>query len=384
MSLLLSPEAIENYAIDFTVKVTNEAFEHKESLNGNDLVHLTPVKQVNIGILTALSQKWIKTAEAFHSPYFNFAHPDVKQALQHLLNTASRHIEVKKHDLSPLLKNAVIEALTLLVNPLTFFEQKVDSFLNTGFSSKEASQLIKQTQIHQGVARALSLRLEESPHSSASTVLAKQWLSELLEKDTLLDPVDNTIAQFSVVQPLQIAVKEVPAPAAFAAEEKSFFDSLFDGEVIEKPTAPPIQPRTPSPEPVQPQVVVEPQHVQTAQAPVIPPQTSKAATLEAETINSRYKVDMPEVSDAGKFGHVQVKVDSISKGLSIGQRFMFINQLFHGNSDEFEQAVNELDHAPGLKEATQLIHHTLAGRFGWDLKGEAETELLTIVKRRFN
>ncbi len=402
MSLLLTPEAIENYADQFANKVVEEAYKSTPALTGNDLLKLTPVKQVNIGILGRLAGRWEKTAEAFKSPYFDFGHPEVIQALRHLLNTASRHISIQKQDLIPLLKEATRDALSLLTDPGHSFEKRIDAFVNSGFSSVEAGMLIQQTHIHSGIAKSLLHKLQESPHESVSTVLAKQWLSELLESDTLLDPTDAYISQFSEVYPLNITPKKEEPVVKTPVPEKSFFDSVFE-EANTPVTPKPVQetfdykartvqveeqPRTvikealptAPPEPEARPVVTRPVVAETV--PVSAP-APKVVAPEAETINNRFRVEVPEVSDAGKFGHVQVKVENIGKGLSIGQRFMFINQLFNGNPDEFAQAIEELESAGSLDKALYLLSRKFSIKYGWNPKGDAETELTTIVKRRF-
>ncbi len=381
MTLLLSPEAVKTYAEQFTEKVIADAYPDAGSLTGEDLLKLTPVRQVNIGILNQLADRWEKTAQAFESPYFDFGHPEVREALRHLLNTASRHISLKKEDLRPLLAAATADALQLLLDPQSFLEGRIHAFVDTGFSAREADLLIRQVHIHGGLVRALALRLQESPVESVSTVLAKQWLAELIQTNTLLDPVESYVSQFSEVYPLKIVNRAAPAarPEPVPTVEKSFFDTVFENE---RPVAaaPRVTPAAAAPAPAPAQ---QPAYQPPARPAETPPAVHKAP--EAETINNRYKVEVPEVTDAGKFGHVQVKVESISKGLSLGQRFMFINQLFDGRAEEFTSAMEALDQAPDLAHARRLIDETFAARYGWNLKGgEAENELLTIVKRRFS
>ena len=78
-----------------------------------------------------------------------------------------------------------------------------------------------------------------------------------------------------------------------------------------------------------------------------------------------------------------MKVESIAGSIPLGQRFMFVNQLFNKSSDHFEKAIYELDAVKSFEEAQNLIWHRYASKYAWDVNGEAVTALLAIVKRKF-
>ena len=72
-------------------------------------------------------------------------------------------------------------------------------------------------------------------------------------------------------------------------------------------------------------------------------------------------------------------LDNLSKAIGVNDRFLFIRELFDGNSDSYNQAISKIDEAQSFSDARALMI-TLAGDKS---ESEAGKQLLDLVKRKF-
>ncbi len=363
----LNSIALNQYSARFTTTVLNEVYRSQDVITGAGLLKLTPVRQVNLGILNRLFEEWKSNAEAFRSPYFDFSNDEVKSALEEFMNTASQHIAVRRADLEPLLSESVKESLTLLLAPAAYFEGKIRAVADAEFTHAKAEQLVKYTHIHRGIAEALLARLTDSGSDSVYQTQAVSWLYEFKDNADLIDDTEEHLLQLSEIFPVNLSelkIEDSSKSVQHTHKHESFFDSAFSA--LEPSTARPAAPRA---EPA---------------SAVISEIVAKAnAGGERDSLNNRFKVELPKPSDDKAYGSVPLKVDNIAGSIPLGQRFMFVNQLFDRNSEHFDKAIYELDRVKSFEEAENLIWHRYASKYAWDVNGEAVTALLAIVKRKF-
>ena len=70
---------------------------------------------------------------------------------------------------------------------------------------------------------------------------------------------------------------------------------------------------------------------------------------------------------------------NLSKAIGINDRFLFIRDLFDGNSDSYNQAISKIDEAQSFSDARALMI-TLAGNKS---ESDAGKQFLDLVKRKF-
>jgi hypothetical protein len=365
----LNSIALNQYATRFSTTVLNEVYRSQNIVTGAGLLKLTPVRQVNLGILNRVFEQWKGNAEAFRSPFFDFENEEVKQALEGFMNTVSQHISVKRSDLEPLLIDSVKDALKLLFTPGTYFEEKLRAS-DSEFTQEKAESLVKYTHIHRAMGEALLQKLVESGSDSIYQTQAVSWIYEIKGNTELLDDKEPYLIQFAEVFPLNLSEllpreESRSTPSAVKPEARSFFDSAFGDSETAKPAAPPQR--------AEPGVAVLSEIV-----------AKTNASSEKESLNNRFRVETPKADDEKAYGTIPVRVESIAASIPLGQRFMFVNQLFSKNSEHFEKAIYELDTVKSYAEAKDLIWHRYASKYAWDVNGEAVTALLNIVKRKFN
>lgn len=375
MSQKINPIALQQYVISFTTQILTDFYATNATASGTDLLKITPLRQINLGIISRLFESWKSTSQAFRSPYFNFESGEVKEAMETFMNVVSQHIAIKKDDLQPLLTEATQDALVLLFAPDEYFETKLRALPSFTFTTDHADKLVKYTHIHNSIAKALADRLHTGNVESVYANEVLRWLDELLATNTGLDATDQYIEQFSSVKeltPSKILRNPIPVvetPVARQAENRSFFETVLGEKEIAKPqvvTAPPL-----------------PNSEEESRIGKNIRRNSDNSHVEG-SLNHRFKVEMPEPTDDNKYGNVKLKVESIGNSIALGQRFMFINQLFDGSKDDFEQAVTEIDNSHTLENALNMVTQRLAQKYNWNLKDDAVIDLLTIVKRKFS
>jgi len=204
-----------------------------------------------------------------------------------------------------------------------------------------------------------------SQHISLRREDLEPWLQEAVRKalapfeagEAASPESELRLRQFSEVLPLRLPDAEKPEPVREEAP-LSFFDWADEPAPAPKPGTP----------------------VTEAVTPVL--KTEEKPT-EPQSINSRHKVEIPATPEELLYGSVHVRIDNIGRNIPLGQRFMFVGQLFNGDFEAFSRAVEALDKAEGWDHAYGVLTGELAPQYGWDLKSEAVKELVTLLRRRF-
>ena len=100
----------------------------------------------------------------------------------------------------------------------------------------------------------------------------------------------------------------------------------------------------------------------------------KAAT----TLNDRFEKGNKSQTLAEK---LQRKVNkSIEASLTLNEKFMFQNNLFHGDNSRMKQAFAAIDEAESLQEA---LNKANTFNDGWDMDSEEVEAFMGVLERRF-
>jgi hypothetical protein len=99
----------------------------------------------------------------------------------------------------------------------------------------------------------------------------------------------------------------------------------------------------------------------------------------------------PEVKPFGKpktekeaksIGGLRKPILDLQKSISINDKFRFINELFEGNSTEFNVALNQINSCPAFEEADRYVSN-VKRIYQWKDDSEAVSIFLDLVERRF-
>ena len=335
----INHQVLDNYSKAYADLLLQKSFKKGNSIIGEEILGFSPIKQINYFILKILFDKWKSEINSLRSPYFDYENAEVKKATQSLMNVLSRNILVKKDDFKNLLEEAVYSTLLLIFSPYEFFVQEISRPDVQQVSISDLMNIRKYVKINSLLLDAYIERFESDGIQAVFSDDAVKIFDEVCEtiKDT---PEDFEAYQEEFSQVLKLDLNEVYSELNPAAER-----------VTEK----------------------EPQE---AIADSINDKFKSSSQTLLDTLDSERKEALIDI-------HEKKPLDGLKKSITINQRFMFENDLFSGDKDEFEMVVNYLDNCTSNKEAMEFINENYVEKKNWDLEKEEVVEFLTVVNKRF-
>jgi hypothetical protein len=87
---------------------------------------------------------------------------------------------------------------------------------------------------------------------------------------------------------------------------------------------------------------------------------------------SMHKKDLSSVLQTRSIKDIEAAID-------VNERFLFIRELFNGDSELYSKTIRNLNSAGNFNEAFNYIHQT----YTWNLESETAQHLLDLVRRRY-
>lgn len=316
----ISLEAIALYSDAYAEKVLKKAFATNQKIDGKEILALCDVQQINLFIVRELFKAWREEFKKLKSPYFDYEHANVKEALENFMSVLSKNIAITRQHFAPLLKKAVSQTVLLVLDPYDYFSMII-SGSNNKLDVTAFREEIKYLKINKAPLEKLLERLEEKKVKEITGNEAFAVLDQILEEVNFSpEDVDEYIHKFSSVEAL------VP--------EKFYFKKLTEPE---KPVAAKA----------------------TVQKPVL--------------------VDAPSAPKA-VVDNFQ-KIQRIKERLTINQKFMFTKVLFGGDFESFSKTIEELDQQQNITSALQYLEKLYRD---WDKESEEFHEFMEMVEKRFS
>lgn len=208
------------------------------------------------------------------------------------------------------------------------------------YSILEGIKEIESEQIRQMNARLVE-RQDELSHLS---VLLDQYqrMAEACKKDILA-----TKQEIENSEPL-LSQKEEEKEAVLQKEPEPIIEEPVQKDEIKSPTEPVCE--EPVKEPVQ----------KTAEAPQSAPVMAKGNV----SLN-----DLLEKKNLSDF----------RKAFSLNDRFRFRRDLFHGNEEQMNQVIADLNQIDSLEEALRFIDTNLS----WDMNNETVADFIKLLEKRY-
>lgn len=320
----ISLEAIALYSDAYADKVLKRAFAAKDKISGPEILALCDVHQINLFVVRELFKTWKEEIKKLKSPYFDYDHPDVKEALENFMGILSKNIAIDKQHFAPLLKKAVSQSVLIVLSPYDYFSMLV-SGTNNKMNVASFREEIKYLKINRAPLERMLQKLEEKKLKEVSGNEAFAILDQILEEVNFTpEDVDGYIEQFSQI--------EVFHPEKFYV----------------KKTQQPVR--------TEPVAVNKPKVVNQ-------PVTQQPAPTKVNTINSTQKIPR------------------IKERLTINQKFMFTKILFKGDFEVFSKVIDELDQQSNMPAALQYLEKYYTA---WDKESPEFHEFMEIVERRFS
>lgn len=376
----LDLSAIESYGHQYAKKVCDDFFNRTTTINGQQILKLSNVAQVNMFVVSDLFERWKTDTEVYKSSYFNFESEEVKIGLKTFMNIASRHIMVKREDFEPILSRAVSRTLMLLLDPIKHFDDFVRESPDFTLTKERLAQLTKYTKINGQVSKALIEKLGDEEKTYVTTAL--NWLNDINKKGEFENP-DKYLEMLSTIVPLRkddfvkLTTKQAVEDSVTMKMSQSFFDIEHDEEALDDEDAP-----LPTVVQVQARFVQE---------------VTKSPTIKLpglDRLNDTFTDDLPTVNDLLKNETIGNQtplsdlafsrpIKSIVDGVSLNQKFVFIGKLFEGDITAYNKAVEDLDNCLNFAEAKNLMNKALAPKYNWIMAAEEANDFLEVVGRKF-
>ncbi|HLL93708.1 MAG TPA: hypothetical protein VK404_01930 [Spirosoma sp.] len=430
MSNKFNAHALTEYSKAYARRTASDFYQQHHTINGRQLLSLAPISQINLFVISSLSDKWRADAEKFRSPYFDFTDPDVQEALENFMNIVSQHISVRREHLEPLLVEAIRKTIIMIFDPRAYFDELLRTQPEFTLTADSLKQITRYTKINQFIPAHITKRMNGKSFLYVNQALG--YLDEALtQRGHELEHYDKFVEIFSEKVPMDVSAllrSHVPDTIP-PAPNRSFFDTVTEPAVPPAPLVPidttpgvvkpteqpedvrPAKPPQPDPTPATASaeesgsgrpVLLEgneagpepvPPAAQPSQLPtggVSPPSTTPtgrpAGSPEPDqslTLNDTLREAAPAEPVTVAETFTRTPIESVARSISLNQKFRFINQLFNGNSSAYNQAIEEIDTLANYGQALDLISYQYASQYLWDMSSDEVSELVEILKRRF-
>ena len=364
MSDKINAEYLESYSHLFAEKICNEYFGTKKYMNGQEIIRLTPVSQVNLMVIKSLFGEWQEELEKLKSnPYFDYKDYAVSEALKEFMNVLSRAIKIEKQHFEPLLRKAVKNTVLLAVDPVTFLAQEIDKASPTEMAQyfKEAKKYLKW---HTSLLNIIS---EKAGLGASKGELHRALSANYDYLQNQLESASSLLASMDQVHPLQydrlIATTEVAAHMVETAAQPEQEEAPATTEELEEVESQ-IKTETPSPEPEGGFVTA--QHRPAEGGKAIDPALAWAK-FESE-----------------EYGYMKGSVGRLSESVALNQKFMFTKVLFDGNHDLMMHALKSVDEYDNFVDAIEFLNKHYVAELDWDIDSDEVAEFLHLIFRKFD
>ena len=228
MSNKFHQSALTDYTRSYARRVCADFFSNHTVISGKQILNLTPIGQLNMFIVSNLFDKWKADAEKFRSPYFDFAQPDVEEAMRSFMNVVSQHIAVRREYLEPMLADALRRTLTLIFDPRYYFDELLRNQPDFTLTADAAKQIVRYTQINKFVATNLAERMNGKPFMYVNQAL--NCLDEILsQRSHELERYERYVTILSEKVPMDMNTLLRTSPDAVnGSPARSFFDTELE------------------------------------------------------------------------------------------------------------------------------------------------------------
>lgn len=431
-AIKINHSAVEAYAKNFASQVCEAHFNSSKEVTGPQILKLTPVKQVNFFVLKLLFESWQEETKKLQSPYFNYKDEQVVKALLAFMNVLSQHIAIQRDDFELLLATAVQESLYLIVTPYDYFWAEINKHKSAAVPTKTLKSRSKYIKSNKHIWEGLI----DKAQAEAGDKIDKEALLEMLENlgeggDFQQEPYDELIAKLNEVQPLSMDEIIEDEPTATLDEDEDVFSSLLEEEdfieeeenetnteATKKVEEEPAQSEahieeaeesyafeaTPEMQSTTPEVEEEAEEdmpdssiddTEEEDEPINMPKPSRSLDEEEEEapnqlnrkfaeekttlhdqLQDREKVTIAEIHETSKKG-------GIHEGISVNQRYMFINELFNNDVELYNKAMTDIERCESFDDSVELLIQRYAKKMDWNMNSTEVKELLKIIFKRF-
>ncbi len=360
----LNIQSIDSYSEIVSRKLSENFFRAKKTITGQEILNVSPIKQINYFVLKSLFTQWQAEVSKLESPYFDYKNEDVKKSLQNLMNVLSQNILIEEGSFPPLLKAAISETLFLILSPYDYYHQNVEE--SPALTIKYLRSQAKYIRINKHLYMNF---LDELEHEENDGVLEKKLVLEKLDtifKQTSEGPedIENYINAFEKIHPLKAE--------DFFADETPTVEEVAEIKLTDEEEEEINE--------IQHNLFQDFEEMDEIAIEKSKQQLNDRYSNEQKTINESLateKVDVATALAASK------RVESLQKSISVNQRYMFVKELFEGESEAFEGAITSIEECETFEDAVGLLVQNYARTYHWDMQSVEIKDFLKVIIKKF-
>lgn len=213
------------------------------------------------------------------------------------------------------------------------------------------------------------------------------------EENTVKESQEPVIEKQEAVEIVQEEVSPIEVPEASKIEkdyeeEEIIADDLMNDPIPEKEETQtekeeiiePVATNTPEPIKESPKQEV-PKQVQQPQGSLFQNETKKPTESLGESLGKdvRSMNDTMSKKESDLASKFQSKpIADIRAAINLGDRFLFIKELFNGNADEFNQTIDTLNSKQSMNDAKAVL-----SKYNWEDNNETVDYFMSIVQRKY-
>jgi len=103
---------------------------------------------------------------------------------------------------------------------------------------------------------------------------------------------------------------------------------------------------------------------------------------DSESLNEKISKLSKANSLASK--HQNQPIQNLKTAIGLNERFLFANELFHGDGAEYLQAIEEFNHLASMDDAVRLIEHKYQPKYNWDFDTITVQNFIHYLQRRYS
>jgi hypothetical protein len=390
MESKLNHPAIEAYSNAYARKVSAEFFANEDKITGNQILNLCGVKQVNFFIIKNLFQRWKKETDKLQSPYFDYDAQEVQSSLKEFMNILSQNISIRRNYFEPLLKKAVKDSILLIFSPYDFYCKEINNPEKTRVSLAELKSISKYIKVNRNLLDALIARFESDGLEEVFNDEGYGLLNEVCEEmKDIPDDFEPYLDEFSKTLSLTLEMIYSEDVVEDKGAGMDFFKVKENGQ--DKADEPIEKGNKTSAGGVAVVTKAEPKPEVLSEIQQAAKEFEKEEKKEGNWFDNQESKESKNLNDhlgenvsaGNNLGQALSKIDNIKKKITINQRFMFVRELFGGNTDEFNKALDVLESYDTKKDAVDFLRKNYVGKYEWNMESEEVEEFLEILSRRF-
>jgi hypothetical protein len=425
MQKKLNEDFIDGYCEKFASKVTADFFrDGKEVITGKEILKATPSKQVNFFVIKLLFRYWQEETKKLESPFFNYKHEEVRQAMIQFMNVLSQHIEINKEKFETLLNHAVKDTIYLAAMPQAYVEIDLDSRGVESIKEKSVEGTVKYLKIHKkeiqnflSDMKGLTIDdvIDELPEEfddfdtteavNEECALLSQVLEITFEKVFSDDPEMDEFDEDDLFEPGEedlVEEKKTPVKTStnvqvesegveISTEDDAMAEEDIKDEPVVSENAKAIAEEkeeiseevdeVESKEEENDENEEEDEPKKEMRTPVMLEEDDREDDFPEETINKQFEKE--EETLAEHHEKSPKNESGILELISLNHRYMFIKDLFRNDKHEFENALKELEEYESFDASVEFLVQGYAKHNDWDMQSDEVKEFLKVLFRRF-